>query len=129
VDFLGLTFVWGKDRPGQERLQRRTARSRRKQALSNVSAWSTQARNQRVPDLLKERKSTLRGYDNDSGVRGNSSSRAEFFSHVERLLDPWLHRRSQKHRAPWQGCKDVLKPFAMARPRMTEPARSRPVTT
>jgi hypothetical protein len=62
-------------------------------------------------------------------VRGNFSSLDEFFYHVERLLYKWLNRRSQKHRYTWQGCKDVLKQCAIARPRMTEPARSRPVTT
>ena len=121
--------MWGTDRPGQDRLQRRTSRSRLKKALSNVTAWITQARNQRMPDLMKALKSTLRGYDNDYGVRGNSSSLAAFFSHVERLLYTWRHRRSQKHRYPWQGFKDVLKQFARARPRMTEPARFRPVRT
>jgi len=128
-DFLGLTFLWGKDRKGQDRLQRQTARSRRKKALSNVTAWIKQARNQHVPDLRKELKSTLRGYDKYYGVRGNFSSLDEFFYHVERLLYKWLNRRSQKHRYTWQGFKDVLKQFAIARPRMTEPARSRPVPT
>ena len=121
--------MWSKDRKGQDRLQRRTSRSRLKKALSNFTAWIKQARNQRMPDLMKELKSKLRGYDNYYGVRGNSASLAEFFYHVERLLYKWLHRRSQKHRYPWQGCKDVLKQCAIARPRITEPARSRPVTT
>jgi hypothetical protein len=128
-DFLGLTFVWGKDRKGQDRLQRQTSRSRLKQALSNCTAWIKQARNQHVPDLRKELNSKLRGYDNYYGVRGNFSSLDEFFYHVERLLYTWLNRRSQKPSDTWQGFKDLLKQFAMARPRMTEPARSRPVTT
>ena len=122
LDFLGLTFVWGRDRTGQDRLPRRTARSRLKQALSNGTAWIKQARNQCMPDLRQERKSTLRGYDNDYGGRGNAASLAECFDHVERLLDTGLHRRSHTHSDTWQGCKDVLKQFAMARPRMTEPA-------
>jgi len=128
-DFLGLTFLWGKDRKGQARLQRRTARSRLKKALCNCTAWMKQARNQRLPDLMKELKSKRRGYYNYYGVRGNSSSLAEFFYHVERLLYKWLNRRSQKHSDPWQGFKDVLKQYAIARPRITEPTRSRPVTT
>ena len=128
-DFLGLTFFWGPDRTGQDRLQRRTARSRLKQALSHCTAWIKQARNQRLPELMNERNSTLRGDSNDYGVQGNSSSLAECSAHVERLLYKGLHRRRQKASYPWQGCKDLLKQFAMARPRMTEPARSRPVMT
>ena len=128
-DFLGLTFLWGQDRTGQDRLQRQTARSRLKKALSHCTAWSKQARNQRVPALRKARKRKLRGYDNDYGVRGNASSLAECCSHVERLLDKWLNRRSQKPRDTWPGFKDLLKQYAMARPRMTEPARPRTVTT
>jgi RNA-directed DNA polymerase len=128
-DFLGLTFLWGKDRKGQDRLQRRTSRPRLKKALSNCTAWIKQARNQRLPDLMKERKSKLRGYDNDYGVRGNSPSLEEFFYHVERLLYKWLNRRSQKSSYPWAGFKDLLKHFAIARPRITEPGRPRAVTT
>ncbi len=128
-DFLGFTFLWGKDRKGQDRLQRQPARSRLKKALSNVTAWIKQARNQRVPALMKELKSKLRGYYNDYGVRGNSSSLAEFFYHVERLLYKWLNRRSQKPSYPWPGFKDLLKQYAIARPRITEPARPRTVTT
>ena len=129
LDFLGLTFLWGKDRTGQDRLQRRTSRTRLKKARSNFTAWIKQARNQRMPDLMTELNSKLRGYDNYYGVRGNSASLAEFFYHVERLLYKWLNRRSQKPSYTWQGFKDVLKQFAIARPRITEPARSRPVTT
>jgi len=128
-DFLGFTFLWGKDRKGQDRLQRQTSRSRLKKALSNFTAWIKQARNQHVPDLIKELNSKLRGYYNYYGVRGNFSSLDEFFYHVERLLYKWLNRRSQKHSYTWQGFKDLLKQFAIARPRITEPARSRPVTT
>ena len=129
MDVLGFTFLWGKDRKGQDRLQRQTSRSRLKKALSNFTAWIKQARNQHVPDLIKELNSKLRGYYNYSGVRGNFASLDEFFYHVERLLYKWLNRRSQKHSYTWQGFKDLLKQFAMARPRITEPARSRPVTT
>jgi group II intron reverse transcriptase/maturase len=128
-DFLGFTFFWGTDRMGKDRLQRRTARSRLKKALSNFTAWIKRARNQRLLELMNELNSKLRGYYNYYGVRGNSSSLAEFSYHVERLLYKWLNRRSQKTSYTWQGFKDLLKQFAIARPRITEPARTRPVTT
>ena len=128
-DFLGCTFFWGTDRTGKDRLQRRTARSRLKKALRNFTAWIKQARNQRLAELMNERNSQLRGYYNYYGVHGNSSGLAEFSYHVERILYKWLNRRSQKARYTWQGFKDLLKPFAIARPRITEPARSRPVLT
>jgi len=126
-DFLGFTFFWGTDRTGKDRLQRRTARPRLKKALRNFAAWIKQARNQRLTELMNELNSKLRGYYNYYGVQGNSSSLAEFYYHVERLLYKWLNRRSQKASYTWQGFKDLLKQFAIARPRITEPARSRPV--
>jgi len=128
-DFLGFTFCWGTDRTGKDRLQRRTARPRLKQALRNVTAWIKQARNQRLPELMHELQSKLRGYYNSYGVHGNASRLAEFYDHAERLLYTWLNRRSQKASYTWQGCKDLLKQVAIARPRITEPARSRPVMT
>jgi len=60
-DFLGFTFFWGTDRTGKARLQRRTARSRLKKALRNLTAWITQARHQRLPELMNALNSTLRG--------------------------------------------------------------------
>lgn len=124
-----MTFFWGTDRTGKDRLQRRTARPRLKKALRNFAAWIKQARNQRLPELMNELNSKLRGYYNYYGVQGNSSSLAAFYDHVERLLYKWLNRRSQKASYTWQGFKDLLKQFAIARPRITEPARSRPVMT
>ena len=124
-----MTCFWGTDRTGQDRLQRRTARPRLKKALRNVAAWIKQARNPRLTELLNELHSKLRGYDNSYGVHGNFSSLAEFYDHAERLLYKWLNRRSQKASYPWQGFKDVLKQFALARPRITEPARSRAAMT
>ena len=129
LDCLGLTFVWGTDRTGKDRLQRRTARPRLKKALRNFAAWIKQARNQRLTELMHERKSTLRGYDNYDGVHGNLSSLAECSSHAERLLYQWLNRRRQTASYPWQGFKDLLTQFAIARPRITEPARSRAAMT
>ena len=61
-DFLGCTFFWGTDRPGKDRLQRRTARPRLKKALRNFTAWIKQARNQCLPELMNELNSKLRGY-------------------------------------------------------------------
>ena len=78
---------------------------------------------------MHELNSKLRGYDNYYGVHGNSSSLAEFYYHAERLLYKWLNRRSQKASYTWQGFKDLLKQFAIARPRITEPARSRAAMT
>jgi hypothetical protein len=99
--FLSVTFFWGTDRTGKDRLQRRTARPRLKQALRTVTAWMKQARNQRLAELLHERNSQRRGYYNDYGVHGNAARLAAFSDHVERILYKWLNRRSQKPRYPW----------------------------
>jgi RNA-directed DNA polymerase len=128
-DFLGVTFFWGTDRTGKDQLQRRTARPRLKKALSNFTAWMKQARNQRLAELMHELNSKLRGYYNYYGVHGNAASLAEFSYHVEQILYKWLNRRSQKASYPWQGLKDLLKQFAIARPRIMEPGRFRPVRT
>ena len=67
-DFLGFAFFWGTDRTGKDRLQRRTARPRLKKALRNFTAWIKQARNQRLPELMNELNSKLRGYYNYYGL-------------------------------------------------------------
>jgi len=126
--FLGFEFRWGKDRKGKEHLKRRTARQKLRSALKRFTAWCKAHRHLRLPVLLKRLNAKLRGYSNYYGVHGNAASLKQFCNRAMRILLKWLNRRSQRHSYTWQGYKDVLERFTVARPRIVGRPKTRQAT-
>jgi group II intron reverse transcriptase/maturase len=127
-EFLGFEFRWGKDRKGKDHLKRRTARKKLRSALKRFTAWCKENRHLRLPELCKRLHAKLRGYYNYYGVSGNAASLKEFFNSAMRILLKWLNRRSQRPRYTWQGYKEVLARFKVARPRIVGRPKTRQAT-
>ena len=127
-EFLGGEFRWGKARKGHDHRKRRTARKKLRSALQRFTGWCKENRHLRLPDLFTRLNATLRGYDHDYGVPGNAASLKECFNSAMRRLLKWLNRRSQRHRYPWQGYKDVLERVKVARPRIVGRPKTRQAT-
>src|SRR6266702_5646740 len=117
-DFLGFEFRWGTDRKGQARLKRRTARKKFRSSVKRVAEWCKQNRHRRVGEQFQRLNAKLRGYYNYYGVCGNYASLNEFFQQVQRLHLKWLNRRSQRQSYNWAGYRELLRHFALARPRI-----------
>jgi RNA-directed DNA polymerase len=117
-DFLGFEFRWGTDRKGQARLKRRTSRKKFRNSVKRVAEWCKQNRHRRVGEQFQRLNAKLRGYYNYYGVRGNYASLNEFFQQVQRLHLRWLNRRSQHQSYNWAGYRELLRHFALARPRI-----------
>lgn len=94
-DFLGFEFRWGKDRKGQARLKRRTARKKFRASLKRVAEWCKKHRHLRMREQFRRLNAKLQGYYNYYGVHGNYASLNEFFHQLKRLHLKWLNRRSQ----------------------------------
>ncbi|HSX81732.1 MAG TPA: reverse transcriptase domain-containing protein [Candidatus Saccharimonadia bacterium] len=124
-DFLGFTLCWGTNSAGTAQRQRRPSRQKLRSAIANVTAWIKEHRNRRLKDLCKERNAKRRGYDNDSGVRGNDAQLAACFSQADRLLFTWLNRRSQRKSSTGQRFRDLLHHCKIERPRITEKPRGK----
>jgi RNA-directed DNA polymerase len=124
-DFLGFEFRWGTDRKGQARLKRRTARKKFRSSIKRVAEWCKQNRHRRLGEQFQLLNAKLRGYYNYYGVRGNYASLDQFFYRVKRLHMKWLNRRSQRHSYNWTGYDELIRHFALARPRIA--ARTTPV--
>ena len=127
-EFLGFEFRWGKDRKGKDHLKRRTARKKLRNALKRFTAWCKENRHLRLPVLFQGLNAKLRGYYNYYGVHGNAASLKQFFNSAMRILLKWLNRRSQRHSYTWQGYKDVLECFKVARPRIVGRPKTRQAT-
>ena len=78
--------------------------------------------------LFQRLNAKLRGYYNYYGVHGNAASLKQFFNSAIRILLKWLNRRSQRHSYTWQGYKDVLECFKVARPRIVGRPKTRQAT-
>ena len=124
-DFLGFEFRWGTDRKGQARLKRRTARKKFRSSVKRVAEWCKQNRHRRLGEQFQLLNAKLRGYYNYYGVRGNYESLDQFFYQVRRLHLKWLNRRSQRQSYNWTGYDELIRHFALARPRLA--ARATPV--
>ena len=125
-DFLGFEFRWGTDREGQARLKRRTSRKKFRNSVKRVAEWCKQNRHRRVGEQFQRLNAKLRGYYHYYGVRGNYASLNEFFQQVQRLHLKWLNRRSQRQSYNWAGYRELLRHFALARPRIV--ALTKPVS-
>ena len=119
-EFLGFDFRWGKNRAGNAQLLKRTSRKKLRNSLVNFNDWCKKNRNRRLRDLFKELNAKLRGYYNYYGVRGNYKSLMQFFSQAVRKLFKWVNRRSHMKSYNWEGFKEILKYYGIARPRITE---------
>lgn len=118
VAFRGVECRWGKERKGPDHLKRRTARKKLRNALKRCPAWCKEPRPLRLPVLCKRLHAKRRGDYKDYGVEGNAAILQEFFNSAMRILRKWLNRRSQRHWYTWQGSKEGLERFPVARPRI-----------
>ena len=119
-EFLGFDFRWGKNRAGNAQLLKRTSRKKLRNSLVNFNDWCKKNRNRRLRDLFKELNAKLRGYYNYYGVRGNYKSLRQFFFQAVRKLLKWVNRRSHIKSYNWEGFKEILKYYGIARSRITE---------
>ena len=119
-EFLGFEFRWGNNRAGNAQLLRRTSRKKLRNSFVNFNDWCKKNRNRRLRDLFKELNAKLRGYYNYYGVRGNYKSLRQFFFQAVRRLLKWVNRRSHIKSYNWEGFKEILKYYGIARSRITE---------
>jgi RNA-directed DNA polymerase len=122
-EFLGFEFRWGVDRKGRARLKRRTARKKLRNSLNRVAEWCKQNRHRRMKEQFQLLNAKLRGHYNYYGVVGNYASLKQFCYHVQRLHLKWLNRRSQRSSYTWVGYAELLRYFALERPRIVSRAR------
>ena len=125
---LGGALRWGTDRKGHEHRKRRTARTQLRSALTRGTAWGTENRPLRLSGLCKRLHATLRGDSTYYGVHGNAASLQQCCNRALRIVRTWRNRRSQRHRDTWQGDKDVLERFKVARPRIVGRPQTRQAT-
>ena len=117
-DFLGFEFRWGVNYWGKPVLKRRTSRNKLRVSIANFKIWFRKYSGLPKKILFAKVNRKLLGYYNYYGVTGNYKSLNSFVYQVTELLFKWLNRRSQRKSYNWEGFKELIKYFGIAKPRI-----------
>lgn len=119
--FLGFELYWHRDRRGDLRVLKRTARKRLRHAKQRIQRWIKANRHLPGREFIKGLNRRLVGHYNYFGIRSNEQGLGSFFSHVIRCAFKWLNRRGGKRRSfTWAQFKVALKRLGVALPRIVE---------
>ena len=100
-DLLGFTHYWDVSRRGSWVVKRRTARSRLRRALKEVSQWCKHHRPWSIADQHRYLSQMLRGHYGYFGITGNAAALARFLHEVKSIWHKWLDRRGTRRAMPW----------------------------
>lgn len=92
-DLLGFTHHWGRSRRGGWVIQRKTASSRFRRAVTRIAEWCRTHRHLPVTDQHFTLSQKLRGHDAYYGITGNFRMLQQLRFAVHRLWHKWLARR------------------------------------
>src|ERR1700716_1650886 len=100
--FLGFTFIWGRSRPGNFQLQRKTRRDRMRRKLGDIKAELLRRMHQPIPEQGKWLRQVVAGHFAYYAVPTNSRALSAFRHYVTDLWRRTLRRRSQKDGFTWE---------------------------
>jgi RNA-directed DNA polymerase len=122
--FLGFELYWNRDRRGDLRVMKRTARKKLQQAKRRMKIWIKFNRHLPGRQFIKELNRKLVGHYNYFGIRSNEKALNSYFSYTIETAFKWLNRRGGKRRSfNWVEFKAALKRLSVALPRIVERQR------
>jgi hypothetical protein len=108
-DFLGFTHYIGKSRKGKRVLMRKTSSKKMRAAVSRMSGWLRDNRNQLgIVELMYKVNQKLRGHYNYYGITFNGRRLEAYYYLVRKLLHKWLSRRGGKRKWAWPKVKQLV---------------------
>jgi group II intron reverse transcriptase/maturase len=126
--FLGFEFFWTKDRQGEPRVKRRTAREKLQSACRRIKQWIRFNRHLPGKQFYKTLNAKLRGHYNYYGVHGNAESLYRFYRWAMECVLKWLNRRGGKRRSYTRDrFFKMLDLVGILKPRITEVKKRRAV--
>jgi RNA-directed DNA polymerase len=128
IAFLGFELYWARDRRGDVRVMKRTARQKLQMAKRQMKCWLRANRHIPGRQFIKELNRKLVGHYNYFGIRSNGDSVNSFYHHAVGCAFKWLNRRGGKKSSfTWATFKVVLKKLGLAMPRIVERKRQHAV--
>jgi len=122
--FLGFELYWNRDRRGDLRVMKRTARKKLQQAKRKMKVWIRFNRHLPGRQFIKALNRKLVGHYNYFGLRSNEKGINSFYKHAIECAYKWLNRRGGKRNSfNWCQFKVALKKLNIALPRVVEKQR------
>ena len=90
------------------------------ESLRGMKDWIRKNRSWTQKKLGETLARKLLGYYNYYGVIGNSRSLGKCQHLVQRIVQKWLNRRSQRRSYNWKGFNEMWKGWGMPAPRIAE---------
>ncbi len=117
--FLGFEYRWILSRKKKPLVSMKTARKKFLLALSAMQTWVKSKRCvEGTEELMEQWRAKLQGHYNYYGVSGNFAMLSSFYHLSCRIVFKWLNRRSQRRSYNWRGFTELMKSFAIPRPRI-----------
>jgi RNA-directed DNA polymerase len=122
--FLGFELYWTRDRRGDLRVMKRTARKTLQKAKQRLKIWIRANRDLPGRQFIKKLNRRLVGHYNYFGLRSNEKSVNSFYTWAVQCAFKWLNRRGGKRRSfNWALFNAALAKLGVALPRITEKRR------
>lgn len=126
--FLGFELYWARDRRGDLRVMKRTARKKLQQLKQRMSAWIKANRHLPGRQFFAAVNRKLVGHYNYFGLRSNEKALYSYYGHVIGCAFKWLNRRGGKRSSfTWGRFKAALQVLPVALPRIVERRRQHAV--
>ena len=117
--FLGFEYYWSKGRKGKPLVRMRTSTKKFRAALASLQNWIKAERSRLgTRELFVKLKQKLQGHFNYYGVCNNSRRLWSFYREAMRIMYKWFNRRSQRRSFNWTVFNEMLKFYAIPRPRI-----------
>ena len=110
-NFLGFTFICGRDRKGKFLLHRKTRGDRMRAKLQQIKKELRRRMHQPIPMQGEWLRAVVRGYDNYFAVPTNLRALETFRFQIARLWLRTLRRRSQKDCTSWDRIIQLMDEF------------------
>ena len=119
LEFLGLTFFWGRHRKGSWEIRAKTSKKRMQKCLKKTAEWCRKNRHRKIRDQSVDLTKKLLGHYQYFGISINLRALWEFRSQVIRIWKYWLSRRSGKKHLSWATFLRKTERFPLPRPKIT----------
>ena len=117
-DFLGFTFYCGKSRGGKFCVIPRTSRKKFRAKLRAMKEWLKRVRNIPVKEVMATLNRKLVGHYRYYGISHNGQMLVKFHYYTTLMLFRTMNRRSQKGSYTWEGFRQMLTYYPMAKPKI-----------
>jgi RNA-directed DNA polymerase len=118
-DFLGFKHICARSRKGKFTVHVRTLAKRFRRGLKAIVDWCKQHRHDPVSEQQKMLNAKLRGHYQYYGRPTNYWRLWQFYRRVRRTWREWLSRRTRGRTLTWERYAQILRQFALLRPRIT----------